>query len=74
MKFSGYEHFCTRVSSEVSLGMLKKLGGKVVSETFMESGKISEKMWMLNLDLRKPFPTYKRCQSMIKCIHPKSKL
>ncbi len=66
MKISGYEHFSARVSSEVSLVMLKMLGGRVVSETLMEFGEIKEKMWMINIDLRKPFPNYKECKAMIK--------
>ncbi len=74
IKISGYEHFSARVSSEVSLAMLKKLGGTVVSETLMEFGEIKEKMWMINLDFRKPFPNYKECKSMIKLHNPKSKL
>ncbi len=40
----------------------------------MESGEVREKMWMIYIDLRKPFPTYKNLKSMMRNYHMKPKL
>ena len=58
-KIGGWKHYYSRISSEVSLKMLMKLGAECLAETEMGN----EKLWMIRIDLTKPFPSYSMLKS-----------
>ena len=45
--------------------MLLKLGAEVLAETTVD-GDENEKLWMIKLDLTKPFPTFGMLEAMTK--------
>ena len=69
-KIGGWKYYYSRISSPLSLKMLQKLGAEVLAEVDCEN----EKMWMIRIDLTKPFPTYSMIKQMTKAKQPKAKL
>jgi hypothetical protein len=61
-RIGGWKYYYSRISSPVSLKMLKQLGAEVLGEVSVENG--AEKLWMIRIDLANPFPTYKVLMSM----------
>ena len=53
-KISGWKYYYSRISSEVSLKMLMKLGAECVAEITADN----EKIWMIRINLENPFPSY----------------
>lgn len=69
-KIGGWKYYYSRISSPVSLKMLLKLGAEVLAEVDCDN----EKMWMIRIDLRRPFPSYSMIKEMTKPKAPKAKL
>lgn len=69
-KVGGWRYYYSRISSAVSLKMLQKLGAEVLAEADCDN----EKMWMIRIDLHKPFPTYSMIKQMTTAKQPKAKL
>ncbi len=64
LKLCGYHKVHTRISNEVSLKMLLKLGVKIVSEICIEKDDFIEKMWMIKIDFNTQYPTYSQMMQM----------
>ena len=58
-KIGGWKYYYSRVSSPVSLKLLVRLGAEVLGEVDVVGSEGKQKMWMIRIDLRKPFFTYK---------------
>lgn len=55
-KLGGWKYFYSRLSSPISLKLLERLGGEIVAQTDVVGSEGKQKMWMIRIDLRKPFP------------------
>ena len=61
-KVAGWKYYYSRISSPVSLKMLKQLGAEVLGEVSVENNQ--EKLWMIRIELANPLPTYKMLMAM----------
>lgn len=74
-KLAGFHVCYSRISSEVSLRMLQKLGAEIVNEAEYTEDGLNEKIWMIKINLLNPFPTYTMLKAMMKkTVDPKPKL
>jgi hypothetical protein len=69
-KACGWKYFYSRITSPVSLALLKKLGAKVVAEVDVV-GATNEKMWMIELDLAHFNLSYTQMLKMMSQARPK---
>lgn len=65
MKYSGYKLYCCRISSPISLKIIKKFGAEIINEAYMESGNVKSKFWMVKLDLTKFTMTYHQFKNIV---------
>lgn len=72
-KMGGWHYYYSRISSPVSLKLLKRLGAEVIAEVDVV-GSADEKMWMIRIDLTKPFPSYTQLMSLMSAKKPSPKL
>lgn len=61
-KIGGWKYYYSRISSPVSLKMLVKLGAEVLAEVDCEN----EKLWMIRIDLTKPWPSFSMLKELTK--------
>ncbi len=73
-KIAGWNYYYSRISSEISLKMLKKLGAEELGHTTVKTSSGEEHVWMIRIDLRAPFPSYSMLNAMIKMKQPTAKL
>ncbi len=74
-KLVGFHCCYSRISSEVSLKILQKLGAEIVNEAEYTEDGLKEKIWMIKINLLNPFPTYQMLKLMMKkTVEPKPKL
>ena len=65
-KVGGWRYYYSRLSSPVSLKMLKQLGAEVVAEAEVKSEAGDSKVWMIRIDLHNPLPNMSMLTAMSK--------
>jgi hypothetical protein len=63
-KISGWKYYYSRISSPVSLKMLKLLGAEVMAESSVKTEEGEEKVWMIRIDLANPLPSMSMLAAM----------
>jgi hypothetical protein len=57
-KAAGWHYYYSRLSSPVSLKLLLRLGAEIMADVEVVGSGGKQKMWMIRIDLTKPFPSY----------------
>lgn len=70
-KVGGWKYYYSRLSSEVSLKLLLRLGAEVIAETDVIGLEGKHKMWMIRIDLRGPLLSYSQMAKLMSKPKPK---
>ena len=64
-KVGGWRYYYSRISSPVSLNLLLRLGAQIIADVDVVGTNGKHKMWMIQIDLQKPFPSYSNLASLM---------